>query len=91
MVMRVETVATDWRTILMLIGRIASPDVQELKEQITQARQPVTLDLHEVQLVDLDAVRFLAAAEHKGIELRGLLPYVREWVHLEKCRLGESE
>jgi len=91
MVMRVETVATDWRTILMLIGRIASPDVQELKEQITQARQPVALDLHEVQLVDLDAVRFLAAAEHKGIELRGLPPFVREWVHLEKNRLGESE
>ncbi len=82
---------SDSQTTVMLIGRITSPDVQQLKEQIAEAPGPVALDLQQVRLVDLDAVRFLAAAERRGIELRHLPPYVREWVNLEKPRLGELE
>ena len=82
---------SDSQTIVMLIGRITSPDVQRLKEQIAEVPGPVALDLRQVRLVDLDAARFLAAAERRGIELRHLPPYVREWVNLEKPRLGELE
>ncbi len=82
---------SDSQTIVMLIGRITSPDVQRLKEQIAEVPGPVALDLQQVLLVDLDAARFLAAAERRGIELRHLPPYVREWVNLEKPRLGELE
>jgi len=82
---------SDAQTIVMLIGRITSPDVQRLKEQIAEVPGPVALDLQQVRLVDLDAARFLAAAERRGIELRHLPPYVREWVNLEKPRLGELE
>ena len=82
---------SDSQTIVMLIGRITSPDVQRLKEQIAEVPGPVALDLQQVRLVDLDAARFLAAAERRGIELRHLPPYVREWVNLEKPRLGELE
>ena len=52
---------------------------------------PIALDLQEVELVDLDAVRFLAAVERGGLELRNLPPYVRAWVLLERERLGDSE
>ena len=85
------TLPSDSQTIVMLIGRITSPDVQRLKEQIAEVPGPVALDLQQVRLVDLDAARFLAAAERRGIELRHLPPYVREWVNLEKPRLGEFE
>lgn len=91
MVLKIEPMRSDSQTILMLIGRITSPDVQRLKEQIAETAAPVALDLQQVRLVDLDAVRFLAAVERAGIELRHLPPYVREWVHLEKPRLGELE
>ena len=82
---------SDSQTTVMLIGRITSPDVQRLKEQIAESPGPVALDLQQVRLVDLDAVRFLAAAERGGIELRHLPPYVREWVLLERGRLSDLE
>lgn len=91
MFLRIEQVPSDEETIFMLIGRISSPDVQRLKALLAEVPGPVALDLHQVQLVSLDAVHFLAAAERKGIELRHLPQYVREWVNLEKARLANAE
>ena len=89
--LRIEMVPGDSRTVLRLIGRITSDEVQELKGRIGDASEAVTLDLEQVRLVDLDAARFLAAAERGGVELRGLPPYVRRWLCLESSRLGEME
>ncbi len=89
--LRIEQIANDSGTILMLIGRITSPDVQQLKAQIAEARNRVTLDLEQVSLVDLDAVHFLAASEQHGIHLRNLPQYVREWIFQEKPRVDELE
>ena len=91
MVLRIEQVPSESETILMLIGRITSPDVQQLKALLAVVPAPVALDLREVRLVDLDAAHFLAAAERSGIELRHLPQYVREWVLLETARLAEAE
>jgi anti-anti-sigma regulatory factor len=91
MVLRIEPAPNDSPTLLKLVGRITSPDVQQLKVLIAETPNPVALDLQEVELVDLDAVRYLAAAERRGVELRSLPPYVRAWVLLETERLGESE
>lgn len=91
MVLRIDEIRSESETIFRLIGRITSPDVQQLKADIAEARNRVTLDLQEVSLVDLDAVHFLAAAENSGIELRGLPPYIRAWVVIEKPRVGELE
>ena len=75
----------------MLIGRITSPDVQDLKARVADEANPVALDLQQVRLVDLDAVRFLAAAERRGVELRNVPKYVREWIFVETPRLGDLE
>lgn len=91
MVLRIEQVADDSETIFTLIGRITSPEVQQLKAEIAETRNRVTLDLQQVWLVDLDAVHFLAAAEQHGIHLRHLPQYVREWILQEKPRVGELE
>jgi anti-anti-sigma regulatory factor len=91
MVMRIEQTATESETILTLIGRITSPEVQQLKAEIDAAQKPIALDLQQVRLVDLDAVHFLAAAESKGIVLRHIPPYVREWIFLEKPRVALAE
>jgi anti-anti-sigma regulatory factor len=91
MVLRIEDVPEGSGMTLMLIGRISSPEVQALKARIAETANPVALDLQQVRLVDLDAARYLAAAERRGIELRHLAPYVREWVLLERQRLGGLE
>ena len=91
MVLRIEHIRGDSGTIFLLIGRITSPDVQDLKARVAEEPNPVALDLQQVRLVDLDAVHFLATAERRGVELRNLPQYVREWIFAEKPRLGDLE
>jgi hypothetical protein len=40
----------------------------------------IVLDLKDLTLVDLDAVRFLESSETRGIELKNCPPYIREWI-----------
>jgi anti-anti-sigma regulatory factor len=91
MTLRIEQLTKDSETIFTLIGRITSPDVQQLKAEIAETQNRVTLDLEQVSLVDLDAVHFLAMVEQQGIHLRHLPQYVREWILQEKPRVGELE
>ena len=90
-ILRIEDVSSESETALTLSGRITSRDVQELKARIAEARGPVALELQQVRLADLDAVRFLAAAERKGVELRHVPPFVRAWILLERPNLSDVE
>jgi len=40
----------------------------------------LAIDLTEVTVVSLEAVRALTVAEANGVELRNCPPYVREWI-----------
>ena len=91
MVLRIEEVFTESETALTLSGRITSRDVQELKARMAEAQGAIALDLQQVRLVDLDAVRFLAAAERRGLELRHVPPFVRAWILLERRNLSDIE
>lgn len=91
MVLRIEQLTTESETIFTLIGRIASPEVQQLKAEMAEAPNRVALDLEQVAIVDLDAAHFLASAERQGITLRHLPQYIREWILLEKVRLASRE
>jgi len=48
----------------------------------------VVLDLDEVRLVDVEAVRFLGVCEAEGIALLHGSPYIREWIASEQHRAG---
>jgi hypothetical protein len=43
----------------------------------------MALDLDELRLADVDAIRFLAAAERQGVILRHCAPFIREWMARE--------
>jgi hypothetical protein len=52
----------------------------------------VVLDLGEVTLVDVDAVRFLASCESDGVTLLHCPAYVQEWMNRERqCRFVLEE
>jgi anti-anti-sigma regulatory factor len=89
MVLKIEKVSDGPGILLRLSGRIESQQVQELKAQIDGRKKKFIFDLEHVRLVDLDAVHFLAVCEAKGIELRHCPPYVREWILLERSRMGD--
>jgi hypothetical protein len=54
-----------------------------VKSEIEGAGEPVALDLEEVDLIDLDGVRFLNECESVGIPVLQCSPYVREWMQRE--------
>jgi hypothetical protein len=83
--LRIEKSSEQQDTIVRLIGRMRSDDLEELKAQIRQSGQRIVLNLDEVTLVDVDVVRFLRAAEGEGIELRHCPPFIREWISREQA------
>ena len=62
-----------------------------MRAEIERNGEPgVALDLDEVDLVDIEAVRFLVACEAQGVEVVNCAPYVREWMFQERARAGNS-
>ena len=79
--------------VFRVSGRIdgASFEVlQELIENEKTAKGRLALDLTEVTVLSLEAVRALSVAEANGIELRNCPAYVREWISRgRKCGLPD--
>jgi anti-anti-sigma regulatory factor len=82
--LRIEARSDGQRPVLRLSGRIRSEHLDELKAQIRSKGPAVALDLEEVTLVDVGAVRFLGLCEADGIELLHCAPYIRKWIGLTR-------
>ena len=76
--------------LLRVSGRIDAENLAELMMQM-QVHPPIALELAEVTLVDADTVRFLAAAEAVGTELRNCPLFIREWIRREHAELVRRE
>jgi hypothetical protein len=59
-----------------------------LRGCLEQEMDAVAIDLKDILIVDRGAVRFLAALESTGTELRNCPAYIREWITSE--RLGNE-
>jgi len=77
-----RVLSPDGLVVLRVSGRIDRTQVETLseltkKEKITKG---LAIDLTEVTVVSLEAVRALTIAEASGIELRNCPAYIREWI-----------
>jgi anti-anti-sigma regulatory factor len=71
-------------TILTVSGRIGVEQLPELRRSVEEAHgQGVILDLGEVSLVDVEAVRFLVRCEAQGVQISRCPGYVRVWMTRE--------
>ena len=86
MTLRIESVSDEHGTTIRLIGRMQAQHVEELKAQIASSRARVLLDLEELSLVDIDAVRFLGTCETAGVALVHCPPYINDWIAKERGR-----
>ena len=84
MVLRIEKDSDEHRTTIRLIGRMRREHLEEVKAQIKDSGPRVTLDLNELSLVDVDAVRFLGICQKEGVELLHCSPYISEWILRER-------
>ena len=89
MTLKIEKSCDGHCTTVRLVGRVAAEHRQEIDGQLEGSAERVVLDLHEVTLVDLDTVHFLAQCEAAGMELRHCSPFIREWISRERCRAGK--
>jgi hypothetical protein len=83
---KIETAAEKKCTGIKLIGWLRSEYLADLRAKIGSSGHPVALEMAEVTLIDVEAVRFLDACEAQGIELRHCPAYIREWIARERGR-----
>ena len=73
-------------TTIRLMGHMQAEHIAHVRSEIAESRVPTVLDLDEVTLADVEAVRFLVAAEREGMVLRRCAPFIREWMSREADR-----
>ena len=69
--------------MLRISGRIAAEDLSVVRAAVEEGGV-VAIELAELELVDREAVKLLAAGEANGIELRNCPAYIREWITRER-------
>lgn len=83
MTCRIDRLSTEQGLLLCISGRLTAEDLGVVRTEL-DGRRVVAIALAEVQLVDRDAVKLLAQAEAKGIELKNCPAYIREWITNER-------
>ena len=84
MTLKIEKHRDGPRTTIRLIGRMRAEHLSELEKQIRETESKIVLDLEELDLVDVEAVRFLRKCETQGVTLLNCSPYIKEWMSRER-------
>ncbi len=85
MTLRIQRAAGGDVVVFTLSGRIEGERVGELQRLFKSEAENrrIVLNLHEVDLVDQEAVRFLARCAADGFQLEQCPAYIREWIQRE--------
>ncbi len=83
MTLKIERISGKRRARIRLSGEFRSDQLDQVKAEIERAGAMV-LDLEEVDLVDVESVRFLNEREAEGISVLNGSPYIREWMLRER-------
>jgi hypothetical protein len=71
-------------TTIRLIGRMRAEHISELDKEIRESESNIVLDMEELDLVNVEAVRFLGMCETQGVTLVNCSPYIRDWIGKER-------
>lgn len=91
MTLKIERLSEKHGTRLRLSGELRFAQLADVGTEIERAVQQVILDLDELELVDIHAVRFLNACEAQNIKVVNCAPYVREWMFQERANERNPE
>ena len=84
MTFKIEKHRDEHGTTIRLIGRMRAEHLSELGKQIRESESKIMLDLEELNLVDVEAVRFLGMWETRGVVLLNCSGYIRDWIGKER-------
>ena len=85
MTLKIEWIPGKCRTRMRLSGEVRAEHLDQLKAEIERAGLQISLDLEEVDLVDIEGVRFLNACVAERISVLHCSPYIREWMLRERA------
>jgi Esterase/lipase len=91
MTLRIEALSGKRGTRIQLSGDLRSEYIEDVCVEIRRVGPRVTLDVEEVDGVDIDAVRFLNRCEAQGIEVLNCSLYIREWMFQERALQKNSK
>ena len=83
MTLKIERISSKDGTRIRMSGELRSDRLDQVKAEIERGAT-IALDLEEVDLVDVESVRFLNARESEGISVLHCSPYIREWMVRER-------
>ena len=86
MTLKIEPSSENHGTRIRLHGELRAEHLDELGAEIERSHPRVTLDLDEVDLVDIDAVRFLNNCEAQAVEVVNCSRYIQVWMSQERGR-----
>src|SRR6266851_3849474 len=86
MTLKIERISGKRRTRIRLCGAFRSEHLDQVKAEIERGEPRVAVDLEEVDLVDVEGVRFLNTCEADGVSVLHCSPYIREWMSRERGR-----
>ena len=89
--LRIEEKTDGCVTRWVLSGRIQSDDIACIQSAMNDGCTHKILDLGEVTVVDIAAVRFVMRCEDDGVALANVPPYIREWFHRERAEEMEGQ
>jgi hypothetical protein len=84
MTLKIERISGKRRTRIRLSGAFRSEHCDQVKAEIERGEPRIALDLEEVDLVDVEGVRFLNACKAEGISVLRCSLYIREWMLQER-------
>jgi hypothetical protein len=84
MTLKIERISGKRKTRIGLSGQVRAEHLDQLKAEIEGAGPQVAFDLEEVDLVDIEGIRFLNACVTEGISVLHGSPYIREWMFRER-------
>jgi len=89
MTLKIRPVAGKREIRICLSGQLRSEHLDQLKSELERGGPTVALDLKELDLVDIEGIRFLNACESAGVSILNCSPYIREWMLQERGRPKE--
>jgi len=81
--LKIERISDVLGTRIRMSGQLRSDQLEHVIAEVK--RGAIALDLEEVDLVDVEGVRFLNTCEAQKIAVLHCSPYIKEWMVRERA------
>ncbi|HYL16600.1 MAG TPA: hypothetical protein VEV41_26430 [Terriglobales bacterium] len=83
MTCRIERDFDGQRAVIRLSGHVKAEHLAQLKTMVDQSAPAIAMDLKELNLADVEVVRFLGGCEARGVLLLDCPGYIKNWIERE--------